>query len=194
MAIKQLLKMPKITSESISDSVRAKIESTTRVRRDGTLWSSSPSRPQIRDSVPVKKEMPRALVATPTDEATQNNLASELLEWVKSDNAEALEQFPLERNMNPYKFYRIAEINPYFADCLEASASYLGFKMTKHARMRTQDGGVIMKLLPLYNKLYGDLVMQKSNAESTKVGTVIQVIESKVESSDMVPERFVSDN
>lgn len=194
MAIKQLLKEPKITEQGISDCVREKIEKKTRFRRDGTVWTHSPSQRQIRDSVPVRKEMPKALVPTPTDEIEQNNLASELLEWVKTDEAEALEQFPLARNMNPYKFYRIAEINPYFSDCLEASASYLGFKMTKHARMRTQDSGVIMKLLPLYNKLYGALVMQKSQAEATKVGTVIQVIESKVESSDMVPERSMSDN
>ncbi len=162
-------------------------ETRVRLRLDGEPWTESP--PDGKEVLHVIAK-PKALVSCPVDVDLQNNLASDLLEWVKSDNAEALEQFPLDRNMNPYKFYRIAEINPYFADCLEASASYLGFKMTKHARMRTQDSGVIMKLLPLYNKLYRELTMQKSQAEATKVGTVIQVIESKVESSDMVPERI----
>ena len=51
-----------------------------------------------------------------------------------------------------------------------------------------------MKMQPLYNKQYRDLSIQKSSAEATKVGTLIQVVEGKVPDSDMVPKRIVSDN
>jgi len=176
------------------DCVRVVDKRNVRKRRDGTTWTYDPPKGKHGLKPPVAPEKALVLCQTPTDPVEQNNLASELLLWVKTDQAEALEQFPLDRNMNPYKFYKIADINPYFADCLDAAGSYLGFKMVQHARKRTQDAGVIMKMLPLYNKLYGDLVMQKSHAESTKVGTVIQVIEAAVPNSDMVPVRLVSDN
>lgn len=167
--------------------VRAKKEK--RIRKDGTEWTYSPSNP--RKPKPPVIELPRALHDVPLDKPQQNNLATELIGWARHEEAEAIEQFPLLKGFNPYKFYDIALNNEYFADCLDAAMSAIGFRRERNARTRKEDATTIMKMQPLYNKQFRALSMEKSSAESTKVGTVIQVIETKVPESDMVPRRMV---
>lgn len=170
-------------------STRVRTISEKRIRKDGTEWVYRASMP--RGGKPVVVEKPRALNDVPSDKPTQNNLATELIEWSRHEEAEAIEQFPLFKGFNPYKFYDIALNNPYFADCLDAAMAAIGFRRERNARTRKEDATTIMKMQPLYNKQYRALSMEKSSAEATKVGTVIQVIESKIPESDMVPERIV---
>lgn len=180
----------KIIISAQSDSVRRRV----RQRRDGTVWTYDPPRTRGHGIPVPEKEKPLALMAIPSDPVSQNNLGSELLEWSSLPEAEAIEQFPLSKKFSPYRFYDIALINPYFADCLDAARAAIGFRREKNARTRVEDGNIIMKMQPLYNKEYRDLSLQNSNAESTKVGTIIQVVESPVPDSDRVPKRVVSDN
>jgi hypothetical protein len=192
MAMKPMLTMPVPRDpdpNSPKDSVRARV----RLRRDGSPWSYDPPRKKGGIDAPVKLN-PLALVEVPTDPVAQTNLASQLLVWSETPEAESIEQFPLSLRMNPYKFYRIADINPYFSDCLDAAMAAIGFRREKNARTRVEDSGTIMKMQPLYNKSYRELALMKANAESTKVGTMIQVIEGPVPDSDMVPKKLESDN
>lgn len=173
-----------------SDSVRRRV----RERKDGTAWTYCPPRKRGEGIPTPEKEKPLFLAPIPTDPVSQNNLGSDLMEWANLPEAESIEQFPLARRMSPYKFYDIALVNTYFSDCLDAARSAIGFRREKNARTRVEDGATIMKMQPLYNKHYKDLAMLKANAESTKVGTLIQVVEGKIPDSDMVPKRLVSDN
>ena len=161
-----------------------------RTRKDKTLWTFDPPRTGYKDPYIAPKEQPRTLVPAPTDPVEQNNLGSDLLAWSNTDAAEAIEQFPLNLKMSPYRFYDIAITNPYFADCLDAARAAIGFRRERNARTRKEDSATIMKMQPLYNKEYKSLSLEKSSAEATKVGTVIQVIESKIEDSPMVPLRI----
>ena len=167
-----------------------------RLAKDGTPWTVRPPRPKNTKHLEplMAEERPRLLVDVPHDPALQNNLASDLLAWANTPAAEAIEQFPLNLKMNPYKFYGIAEINPYFSDCLDAAMAAIGFRREQAARTRKEDSATIMKMQPLYNKQYRDLSIQKSSAEATKVGTLIQVVEGRIPDSDIVPKRIVSDN
>lgn len=185
------IKESTVTIKLKDDSVRRRV----RERKDGTAWTHCPPRPRRSDPpVIIEKEKPLYLVQIPTDPVAQNNLGSDLLEWSNKPEAEAIEQFPLSRRMNPYKFYDIALVNPYFSDCLEAARASIGFRREKNARTRVEDSTTIMKMQPLYNKNYRDLALQKANAEATKVGTIIQVVESAIPGSDMVPKKIESDN
>ena len=167
-----------------------------RRRLDGCPWTVSP--PRNEDDAFVRPqpvvERPRYLQEIPSDPVIQNNLGSDMLAWANTTAAEAIEQFPLNLKMNPYKFYAIANINPYFSDCLDASMEAIGFRREQAARTRKEDSTTIMKMQPLYNKQYRELAIQKSSAEATKVGTLIQVVEGKIPDSDIVPKRIVSDN
>lgn len=168
-------------------STRVRNKSEKRIRKDGKEWLYTPSNPL--KPLPIVAEKPRALKDVPSDKPEQNNLGTELIEWARHEEAEAIEQFPLLKGFNPYKFYDIALNNTYFADCLDAAMAAIGFRRERNARTRKEDATTIMKMQPLYNKQYRALSMEKSQAEATKVGTVIQVIESKIPESDMVPER-----
>lgn len=169
-------------------STRVRNESEKRIRKDGKEWLYTPKNPL--KPLPIVVEKPRALKDVPSEKSEQNNLATELIEWARHEEAEAIEQFPLLKAFNPYKFYDIALNNAYFADCLDAAMAAIGFRRERNARTRKEDATTIMKMQPLYNKQYRALSMEKSLAESTRVGTVIQVIESKIPESDMVPERI----
>lgn len=165
-------------------------ETRVRVRKDGKPYTVSLPRPPHYHDVATEVLKPSGLTRLPTDESEQNKLGAEMLEWVRTDGAECIEQFPLSKGMPPWKFLDMGRANEYFADCVESSLGYLAYKMQIAARHRKEDGNVIMKLLPMYHKLYRDLVIQKANAEGPKTAAVIQVIESPIPSSDMVPKRI----
>lgn len=56
----------------------------------------------------------------PKDKETQNALANEMIEWVgKNSHNFYLGDFPLSKKMSPYRFFKIALSNTYFAECLE---------------------------------------------------------------------------
>lgn len=172
-----------------------------RYRKDGTPWTYSPPLNKRGVSRKVKEDARKQLLAKttrqinklPQDFDKQNLLGDELVAWSQSPGAEMIEDFPLSKGYSPYKFYRLAEQNEYFADCLDSALSRLGSRMHRAARKREEDGAVIMKTFPLYNREYRSLSLEKANAMASKGDTIIQVIEDKIPSSLLVPPRD-SDN
>jgi hypothetical protein len=137
---------------------------------------------------------PPWLQKIPHDEKTQNALADEMVAWSQEETAEAIEQFPLSKKYPVSKFYAIQKDNEYFKDALETARYNIGMRRERNARKRKEDGNIIMKLHPLYNTEYRDLLMEKVKTYGESSATTIQVIETPVPGSDMVPRRKVSDS
>jgi hypothetical protein len=129
------------------------------------------------------------LQRAPTEEWEQNNLAKDLLDWAQTEEARDIQDFATSRNMSPYRFDRIKLKNDYFAECMEVARSLIGSRMREAARTRKEDGNVIMKLLPLYDQEYRDLLNERARQlqEAQRKSDFI-IYGMTVESSPMVPE------
>lgn len=118
----------------------------------------------------------------------QNKLGTALLEWSKGDDARDIGIFAIKMGINPYRMKKLAETNEYFADCLQMAKYLIGSRMVDAARTREEDGNVNMKLLPLYNQDYKEMIEQQKQAEGAKVATLFNVVMEKIPSSNLVPE------
>ena len=124
----------------------------------------------------------------PTEEWEQNQLGVELLEWAQTDEARNIHDFATARHINPYKLNKLCARNEYFEDCMAIARSLIGSRMTELARTREEDGSVNMKLLPLYNHEYRDMIEQAKKLAEGAPATSFVIHGMAVESSSLVPE------
>lgn len=119
------------------------------------------------------------LARPPKDTTAIRKLAQQLLEWVRFDDALRIEQFPILMGYTPSRFFKLAEIDEDFEQSLEIAKEVIGIRLQLLAQERKADWGMVMKLLPLYNKAYRDLQndrwerVSKSNKSDVAPITVI---------------------
>lgn len=101
------------------------------------------------------------LARPPKDTAAVINLGLDLLEWSFLPTAMRIEQFPIERGYTPSRFFKLAEINEDFAACLEIAKEQIGIRLQLLAQNRQIDKEIMLKILPLYNKTYKELVNER---------------------------------
>lgn len=126
------------------------------------------------------------LYRPPEDVEDQNSLADRLLEWAKCEDSRNIKVFFIHQGINPYRAGKLAETNEYFASCLQMAKVLIGARMTEAAQTRKEDGNVNMKLLPMYDEEYKQLVDQQRQAEASKTA-VINLIADGVPDSPLVP-------
>ena len=103
----------------------------------------------------------RFVIKPPTDEQEQNELVNELIWWVQKKDSYALEDFPISKSMAPSRFYRCAEDNEYFAEALDFARYTIGSRLQKGLRNKELDKDFVLRLLPLYNREYRSLMLDK---------------------------------
>jgi hypothetical protein len=69
---------------------------------------------------------PTKLFMATDDVNVQNRLANEMMDWADLDDSFVLDSFPVMKRMSPIKFYKMAEKNTYFAECLSYAKSRIG--------------------------------------------------------------------
>jgi len=91
----------------------------------------------------------------------QNEIANDLMDWADIDDSRLLDSFPLSRRLSPRRFYKMAEKNAYFAECLEYAKAKLGERMEIKIVDQPQ---YISKALPMYSTLW-EMAEEKKKAE-----------------------------
>ncbi len=127
----------------------------------------------------------------PQDEATQNAMINAMYEWVKSsEDIFELEDWAHKNNINPYRFYRCANNNEYFADVLEAIHSYVAKRYKRGMRKREIDQTYGLKMLYEHDPNYRDSCMAKIKADKeSRAAAIVAVHMQQFESSGIVPEK-----
>lgn len=87
---------------------------------------------ELREIANLVSSCPREGLFMATDDVSlQNRLGNEMMEWADLDDSFVLDAFPLKKRMSPPKFYKMAEQNPYFAECLSYAKSRIGERYHK---------------------------------------------------------------
>lgn len=114
----------------------------------------------------------------PSSEFDLNQLANEMLLWAfETEDALAIEDFPLSKMIAPSVYFKQAEKNKYFAQALEIARCCIGSRLQKLARDGTIDPRFVLKILPLYHEEYNNLIMAKiKNFQKSIAPTPVNVI------------------
>lgn len=107
---------------------------------------------------PMKKRG-RPYTPISDDYDVQCRLGDELMVWSEDEDVYSIEDFPLSKSMSPNKFYKIADTNDYFAGCLDVALQTIGSRLQRGWRDKTLDREYVMRILPLYNIQFKDLVL-----------------------------------
>lgn len=120
------------------------------------------------------------LKRAPKEPDEQNLLADEMIDWVdRWDHVFDINSFPIFKGYSPYRLFKIAEANEYFAECLELAKHIICQRRDKAARERTQDATYILKTLPLYSREYREWEIErnKRDIEARENKTITVVME-----------------
>ena len=125
----------------------------------------------------------------------QNKLALEFLSWATATTNFEIEEFPLSKRINPYRFYKLADTNSLFAEVLEFVRYQMGLNLKKGSR---GPDAVIseqyaLKYFPFYNKDYREMVISMVSKSIAARSQIIVVKQDEIERSPMVPERKIND-
>lgn len=101
------------------------------------------------------------LTRPPKTEEAQNILGDEMRQWVVGEETFCLEAFPISKSMSPSRFFKIAESNEYFAECLDFARNVIGIRLQDGWRLRTLDKDYVLRILLLYNTEYKKLTLDK---------------------------------
>ncbi len=135
---------------------------------------------KIESVIPFVKDCSKKgpfLTRIPIEKEYQDDLGREMLMWVRSDDVFSLEDFPISKCMSPTQFYRIAETNDYFEECLDIALMTIGSRLQRAWRERMLEKQYVLSILPLYNSLYRRLVLEKHKiTEETRTsGNTFQI-------------------
>jgi hypothetical protein len=130
------------------------------------------------------------IVLPPVDNTEQNILAELMVSYVKDNPTFQLEDFPISLNMAPSKFYKLAEVNEYFAHALNLARNIIASRIQLQWRERKIDREYAIRMLPLYHDQYYDFMMMKLKKDAEgKEAARLTVQVNEIPSSPLVPER-----
>jgi len=108
----------------------------------------------------------------PRDVAEQNYHATELIRFAELETTLTLDSYPLSRNYNPYKFWRISETNQFFKDCLESARLIVGVRLKKEWHDKDPKD-YAKEMLLSYDQLYAESKKPKENQEQAKIQYIV---------------------
>lgn len=143
-----------------------------RYRKDGTPWTYSPSRNQLK-RINEKKVFSKSMFKPiPQHKVDQDILGDELLRWAKEDDrALNIKMFACMHNYNEEAFEGICQNNPDFAAKWNQARTLIGIRIcTPHL----DNPAVMMKLLPYYDRHYAaQLKAEKEDAVKGVSGIIV---------------------
>ena len=130
-----------------------------------------------------------SFVQPPTDPEEQNKLIQEMVDWAMQDET-ALdpEKFPILKRISPFKFYRLADSNEFFAEGLALAKYIIGVRLKELARERKLDKDYLFHFLQFCNPEFKAFMREKKGMESEMVREKI-ILMYKTPESPMVPNR-----
>jgi len=138
----------------------------------------------------------RKMKHLPKSEEEQNKLADDFFDWCFQEGNNEAEDFPLSRNHNPYRFFKLADHNPYFAQVLIAGKYVLGSKIKRDVRAGDLELGYLKEMLGFYNPEYRQLIydrIQRNQDQLTKteytIVNKVTVEADPIPTSTLVPSR-----
>ena len=142
------------------------------------------------------EKYPQKLKRFPTSIDEQDKLADELIEWALKDGSIILEEFPLSKMISPYLFFSFAknETNDYFTQAFDFARAYCSLRREKGDHNINM--AIVLRLLPLYNRQYGEYLEQKEARalESGKSGNstiVVQMENASKYSEPIVMKEYI---
>lgn len=103
---------------------------------------------------------------TPKDPVEQNKLGEEMVHWVFNTPTYVLEEFPISLHMAPSYFYRMAETNDYFANCLNLARMVIAARLQNEWRAKNIEREYALRLLPLYHEEFKEFTLSKIMRDS----------------------------
>jgi len=100
------------------------------------------------------------LVRAPTDLDIQNDLGLELKLWATNEDNFEIEDFPISKSIAPSRFFAMAEMNPYFEECLDISRAIIASRLIKSWRTGLLPRDFVIRILPLYHKEFKNLALE----------------------------------
>ncbi len=108
----------------------------------------------------------------PKESHIQDFHGQQLIEFAQLDTTYNLDKYPLSKGYNPYRFWKIAETNQFFKDCLESAQLIVADRMKEDWRKRDQKD-YAKEMLPVYDQNYANAKKPKEQTEQTKVQYVV---------------------
>jgi hypothetical protein len=131
----------------------------------------------------------------PKDPLEQNKLGNEMCDWIiENYNCVTLEDFPIGKRYAPSRFYKMAEQNEYFDNCLNFARRLVGSRLVNGWKNDLFEKDFCLRLLPLYNEEYRDYINEKTLHDAKGKGLATFIINSaRAEDCPEVPERKKDD-
>lgn len=118
---------------------------------------------------PLDKLRPNTTTyGVPIDRDTLKDLADEFVEWAKSGVSDYIDDFPIQKNLSPFKFKRNSD--EYFQDRYELALYIISNRREKSAAENSMNTVVWKTTHAVYNKDFRELNEQKleKNYEEAK--------------------------
>lgn len=132
----------------------------------------------------------------PKDPKEIEQLGRELVVFSCDEKNYDLNVFATDRWYSPYRLWKLAESNEFFAYCLEIARSKVASRMRRAACTRAQDSISVFKLLPLIDVEYAQLKREESERVTRNIEAMrrsepisINVIAEPIPDSPLVPVR-----
>jgi hypothetical protein len=144
--------------------------------------------------IPIKTKT-GAYNLVPKEQDKINQLADEMVEWFfLNKTAINLDKFPLSRRFSPFRFYKLAENNPYFEEALEVCRYLISDHIQDGWSSKELDSSFCKEMLPKYDKEYREWIRSKIIAamearNAQKDPSNLTVILEAIPTTSEVPER-----
>lgn len=151
---------------------------------------------KLAQPIPAARVVNIKLQWPPKEIAEQNKLGDQLVEWAVVHDGNKIEDFPLQRFINPFRFKHIGDDNEYFRECYEYAQYMIGARLQNgiHAKSDKIDRELGMRLLPMYNREYAETLLKMRTPPQLNQNSGIQyIVMEKMPSSPLVPERITDE-
>ena len=129
---------------------RARIEAETKASISASIAKRTPIEHQIK-----------GLASMPQDIEEQNQLGVELVEWSCNANNYFIEKFPIMRRINPYRFFKAKETNPFFAECVQIAHYICNLHLKEGSITGEVPANLALAYLPIQDGDFRGFIIEK---------------------------------
>jgi len=143
-------------------------------------------------SLGIKKKYDPFMHYPPRDTLSQNALADEMVVWSKRDDSINIAAFPISKNINPYRFYKLAEQNDYFKEALQLAKYTIGSRLNKEWHDEKIGSDYAKSFIGIYDPEYKQEYTSKVSLMAAKNHNDNNPITVQIEAfpaSPLVPEK-----
>ena len=112
----------------------------------------------INNSRPIQF---RGIGSVPSSVDEQDKLGIEFVEWASLPQSYYLEEFPLQKRINPYKFFGMRHKNEFFAECHQIAKYLCGLHLKQLIHKREIPYQYVIALLPSYNQEFKEQLAER---------------------------------